>query len=261
MTAPYMVSVSLTDSSSLDRNTFPGNLEFTQELDLIFTSPVTFFVGENGSGKSTLLEAMAVLSHLPISGGGMNETDANHAIEEHSILANSLRLGFVRQPHDRYFFRADTQAHFATLLEQRRDDPDFKLPGGARADPFKEYGGRSLHRMSHGEAFLAVLKNRFRQGFFLMDEPESALSPQRQLALLVLMHNLIRRGSSQFIAATHSPILLTFPGATIISFDHGQLRQIDLEETSHFKITKNLLNNPESYWRHLSASANDTEPG
>lgn len=256
MTAPYVVHATLNDINSLDRDTFPGNLAFTRCLHLAFDSPVTFFVGENGSGKSTLLEAMAVQARLPISGGGMNEYGSSHAFDELSALAGSLRLAFIRQPKDRYFFRAETQAHFASLLEQRRDDPEFLLPGGVRADPFQEYGGRSLHQMSHGEAFLSVMQNRFDQGLFLMDEPESALSPQRQLGLLALMHNLIRTGKSQFFVATHSPILLTFPGAAIVSFDHGPLEQVDLQETSHFKITRDLLNNPEMYWHHLVATDN-----
>ena len=258
MAVPYVAYAMLNDDAPLDRNTFPGNLAFTRDLHIDFDSSVTFFIGENGSGKSTLLEAMAVLAHLPIAGGGTNEYGFNHAYNEQSILASSLRLAFVRQPKDRYFFRAETQSQFATLLEQRQDDPDFLLPGGERADPFQQYGGRSLHNMSHGEAFLSVMQNRFSQGLLMMDEPESALSPQRQLALLALMHDLVRAGRSQFFIATHSPILLTFPGATIITFDHDKLERINLEDTSHFKITRDLLNNPQRYWRHLAATHNST---
>lgn len=248
MTVPYVAYVTLKDESPLDTDSFPGSLPFTRNLHLEFDGPVTFFVGENGSGKSTLLEAMAVLACLPISGGSMNESGANHAFAERSQLANSIRLAFIKQPKDRYFFRADTQAHFASLLDQRRNDPNFY------GNPYMGYGGRSLHEMSHGEAFLAVMQNRFDHGLFLMDEPESALSPQRQLTLLALMHSLVRTGQSQFFVATHSPILLTFPGATIISFDEGRLERIALEDTTHFQITRDLLTNPEMYWRHLAAS-------
>jgi predicted ATPase len=236
------------------RDVFPGNLAFIDELHLDIDSPVTFFVGENGSGKSTLLEAMAVLAHLPITGGGTNEFQSDHAFAEQSALADSLQLAFIRQPKDRYFFRAETQAHFASLLEQRQVDPDFIDSRGVPADPFKCYGGRSLHQMSHGESFLSIMQNRFGQGLYFMDEPESALSPQRQLTLLALMHDLVRTEKSQFFIATHSPILLTFPGATIISFDHGKLGPIALEDTTHFKITRELLNKPELYWRHLVAT-------
>lgn len=247
MSVPYVAYVTHSANAPLDTDSFPGNLAFTHELHLDFESPVTFFVGENGSGKSTLLEAMAVLARLPISGGGMNESGANHAFAEQSQLAKSLRLAFIKQPKDRYFFRAETQAHFASLLEQRQSDPDFI------GDPYMRYGGKSLHQMSHGEAFLSVMQNRFDNGLLFMDEPESALSPQRQLILLALMHRLVQTGKSQFFIATHSPILLTFPGATIISFDSGRLERIALEETSHFQITRDLLNNPAMYWRHLAA--------
>jgi len=246
MTVPYVACVTLNADAPLAQDSFPGILPFTHNLHMEFDTPVTFFVGENGSGKSTLLEAMAVLARLPISGGGMNESGANHAFAERSQLANSIRLAFIRHPKDRYFFRAETQAHFASLLEQRRNDPDFI------GDPYMRYGGRSLHEMSHGEAFLSVMQNRFDDGLLLMDEPESALSPQRQLTLLALMHSFVRTGRSQFFVATHSPILLTFPGATIISFDNGQLERIALEDTAHFQITRDLLNNPEMYWRHLA---------
>lgn len=176
----------------------------------------------------------------------MNEAGRNHAFEEQSILSKHLRLAFHAKPKDRYFFRADTQAYFASLLERRQKDPDFA------GNPFDHYGGRSLHHMSHGEAFLSVMQNRFREGLFFMDEPESALSPQRQLSLLALMSDLVKNNASQFFIATHSPILLTFPKATIISFEAGQLQQVELADTSHFQITRNILNNPKQYWRYLS---------
>ena len=251
--SPIVAQVKLRVGADLDVDSFPGNLAFIKELSLDIDSPVTFFVGENGSGKSTLLEAMAVVAGLPICGGGTNDFSAQFRTEERSALAESLILAFTRQPRDRYFFRAESQFHFATLLEQRSEDPDFLDAGGNRADPFKAYGGTSLHQMSHGEAFLSVMQHRFQSGLLLMDEPESALSPQRQLALLALMHEIVAGGASQFFIATHSPILLTFPEAAIISFDHGSLRPVDIEETSHFRITRDLLNNPQAYWRHLAA--------
>lgn len=104
---------------------------------------------------------------------------------------------------------------------------------------------------SHGEAFLAILQNRIQRGVFLLDEPESALSPQRQLALLILIHNLVMQGESQFVIATHSPILLTYPGAEIVSFDGDNLSKISLEETSHYQITRGILEYPTRYWEHL----------
>ena len=228
-----------------DEDRFPFNLPWlSRDFELSFDNPVTFFVGENGSGKSTLLETIATLSRLPATGGGREELGNRYAPPESTELARHLRPWFAKQPKDAYFFRAESQSHFAYLLEQRRADPDFK------GDPFKHYGGQSLHTRSHGEAFLALMMNRFSEGFFLMDEPESALSPQRQLTLLALIAKLAATGQSQFIIATHSPILLTFPNAKLLDFDNG-ICEIAFEETSHYYITRGILENPEQYWKHL----------
>ena len=241
----YLQHLSVRGDIELDGSTFPTSLPFVRTLDIAFDASVTFFVGENGSGKSTLLEAIAHLSGLPVGGGGRNELADSQAPHRTSELAPFIRAGFKRRPPDGYFFRAEFQAHFATLLEQRRDDPDF------RADPFARYGGRSLHTRSHGEAFFAMFNSWLVPGMILMDEPEAALSPQRQLALLVHMANLARRGNVQFIIATHSPILMTFPDASIFSFDGGTIERTPLCETSHYQITRDLLNDPQRYWHHL----------
>lgn len=224
---------------------FPFSLAFVGNLYLKFTTPVTFFVGENGTGKSTLLEAIAALSRFPVSGGGRNELGAEHGPEKESPLSRGLTASFRKFPRDGYFFRAEFQAHFASLLDARRDDPDFIH------NPYALYGGASLHQRSHGESFLDVLQNRMETGLYLLDEPESALSPQRQLALLALMDDLTRVGHTQFIIATHSPILLTFPGARIVNFDDPTLPSMRLEETAHYQITRGILESPERYWRHL----------
>lgn len=245
MPSPYISYIRLKSDWPLDQTRFPGNLRFVPDLHLEFDRPVTFFVGENGSGKSTLLEAIAVLAGFPLSGGGTNEVDSGHGLGEESLLADAMRMAFNKQPKDGYFFRAELQAHFASLLDQRQADPGF--PG----NPYHRYGGKSLHTMSHGEAFLSVMTNRFSEGLFILDEPESALSPQRQLSLLTIMYDLARRRKTQFIIATHSAILLTFPDARIISFDDGTLKTVSLTETRHFQITSGILNSPESYWKHL----------
>lgn len=161
----------------------------------------------------------------------------------------------AKQPKDGYFFRAELQAHFASLLDQRRKDPDFM------GNPYGRYGGKSLHVMSHGEAFLSVMQNRFNDGLFILDEPESALSPQRQLALLALMHDLVRTGNTQFIVATHSPILLTYPGSIIVSFDGPSLQPVSLTDTKHYQITHGILTRPESYWKHLRDSDDEVKRG
>jgi predicted ATPase len=227
---------------------FPYSLPFVRGLDLKLEHAVTFFVGENGSGKSTLLEAIAELCGLPVSGGGRNELAEHPGPERRSALGGALRPAFAARPRDGYFLRAEFQAHFASLLDERRRDPDFIRYG----NPYARYGGQSLHTRSHGEAFLAVILNRMQAGLFLMDEPESALSPQRQLALLTRMAQLVEAGASQFIVATHSPILLTYPGADLVSFDEVPPRSVRLEETSHYQITRGILEAPERYWRLLT---------
>jgi predicted ATPase len=197
------------------------------------------------------MEALAELCNLPVSGGSRNEISANHGPEGSSPLARALRPAFRRRPRDGYFLRAEFQAHFASLLDTRNADPDFRLYG----DPYARYGGGSLHRRSHGEAFLAILQNRIQSGLFLFDEPESALSPQRQLALLAHMSARVATGKAQFIVATHSPILLTMPDSQILTFDGEVVREIAIEETSHYQITRGILENPAAYWKHLRDTA------
>ena len=211
-------------------------------LDLRITTPVTFLVGENGSGKSTLLEALVDIAGLPVRGGGKGEL-ADHGGE--SELAPYLRSGWTQRPGHGFFFRAEFEERFASLLDSRRDDRDFI------GDPYSRYGGRSLHERSHGEAFLHMMRAWMYPGILFMDEPESALSPQKQLTLLTLIYDMVEDRDTQFVIATHSPILMTFPGATILSLDGGDIHEITLEETQHYQITKGILESPERYWRHL----------
>lgn len=251
---PYLVRLQLKEGAA-HGDEYPFSLPLIRCLDIEFTSAVTFFVGENGTGKSTVIEAIASLCKLPVSGGGRNELASNYGPETSSPLARSLRPSFRQRPPDAYFLRAEFQAHFVSLLDARNADPDFRMWG----DPYARYGGRSLHTRSHGEAFLSILQNRIRSGLLLFDEPESALSPQRQLALMAHMSTLVAAGKSQFIIATHSPILLTFPDAQILSFDGDALHPASLEDTSHFQITKGILQNPAVYWKHLQGSKADQE--
>ena len=223
--APYLKQLSLREDRVVEFERFPFNLPFVRGLDIDFGTAVTFFVGENGSGKSTVIEAIAQLCRLPVGGGGRNELTNNHSPHAKSELAPALRASFKQRPRDGYFFRAEFHAHFASLLEERRLDPDFN------ADPYARYGGTSLHALSHGEAFLAVFESWMTPGMILMDEPESALSPQRQLSLLVRMSRLVQQGGVQFVIATHSPILLTFPGASILSFVDSQISAVKLKDT------------------------------
>ena len=227
------------------REKFPFNFPWIEELNLEFPNAVTFFVGENGSGKSTLLEAIAGLSGFPVWGGGRNDLPDQFGPERESVLAQAMYPYFKKRPRDGYFFRAEYHAQFASLLDARKRDKGFK------EDPYKRYGGQSLHTQSHGESFLALMESRLTKGLFLLDEPESALSPKRQLSLLALMLDRIKKGNSQFIVATHSPILMTFPGATVFSFDSPSLEPIDYRLSDHFQLTKGILDYPEKYWKHL----------
>lgn len=243
-TAPYLIGLKVLPEAVAGTE-YPFNLASIRSLDLRITRAVTFLVGENGTGKSTTIEALAELCGFPASGGGRNEFAATHGPEPEAALTTALRPAFRKRPRDGYFFRAEFQSHFASLLDRRRRDPDFI------GDPYGRYGGRSLYTRSHGEAFLAVFQERVGEGLYLFDEPESALSPQRQLTLLAHMATLAASGRSQFVVATHSPILLTFPGAEILSFDGDAVHPVRLEDTTHYQITRGVLESPERYWKHL----------
>jgi predicted ATPase len=205
---------------------------------------VTFFVGENGSGKSTLLEAIAVSLGFNAEGGSKNfRFDTRRS---HSVLSEHLRVvKGVKRPRDGFFLRAESFFNVATEIENLDAEPSFGPP------IIDSYGGRSLHEQSHGESFLALLLERFGgNGVYILDEPEAALSPQRQLAVLSRMHDLIL-DNSQFIIATHSPILMAYPDACIYRCDQDGLTQVAYEDTEHFKVTRDFLANPERMLRIL----------
>jgi len=228
------------------KDRFPFSLPWVKDFQMEFKSAVTFLVGENGSGKSTLVEAIAQLAGFPVCGGGKNDLANQFGPERNSELAEAMYVYFKRRPRDGYFFRAEFYAQFASLLDQRRRDPDFK------EDPYRRYGGQSPHTRSHGESYLDFLNHRVGDGLYLLDEPESALSPQRQLTLMAIMGKLLKSGKTQFIIATHSPILMTFPGSTILSLDSGSIAEVSLDQTQHYQITRGVLEYPEKYWRHLN---------
>ena len=173
-----------------------------------------------------------------------------HARAPPNSRENDVSFGstpFRQQPRDAYFFRGEISAHFASLLDQRRADPDFW------GDPYASYGGTSLHTRSHGEGYLTLMNERIgHDGIYLLDEPEAALSPQRQLALLAVLADRLQAGTSQFIIATHSPILMTIPGAEILLIEGTTISPVPLEDTEHYQVTKAVLQNPASFWKHLS---------
>jgi predicted ATPase len=205
-------------------------------LALEFTTPVTFLVGENGSGKSTLLEALAWSVGFGAQGGSRDHQFAEDT--DGYELGRALRLGWRQRTTEGFFMRAETFFNFASSLE-------------AAESTFARYGGESLHRKSHGEAFLSLFEHRFDDGLFLLDEPEAALSPQRQLAFLQILHALTASREAQFVIATHSPMLLAFPGATVLSLDNGVIEQVDYRDTDHYRITRDFLTAPERFFRYL----------
>jgi len=221
---------------------------FAEGMDLVLTAPVTFLVGENGTGKSSLLEAIAWSSGFASRGGAREYRYAEG--EDGHALGRALVLAWGQKVRDGFFLRAETFFNFATYLEEADSN-------------FRAYGGRSLHRQSHGEAFLALFNNRFEDGLYILDEPEAALSPQRQLAFLRILHTLTAPRVAQFIIATHSPMLLAFPGATVLSLDGGRLERVDYRDTEHYLLTKSFLDAPERYFRHLldDAPREGEEPG
>ena len=202
---------------------------------------VTYLIGENGSGKSTLLEAIAGAAGMNAEGGSSNFAFSTR--DSHSELWRSLRLvRGARRPRTDFFLRAESLFTAATYLE--------RLPRGA-GDPLASYGGTSLHEQSHGESFLAVMLNRFGpDGFYLLDEPEAALSTQNCLSCLRRIHELVLAGS-QFIIATHSPIVLAYPQATVYSCEDEGLEQIDYEDAQPVRLTQSFLANRERFLARL----------
>ncbi|SDN28486.1 Predicted ATPase [Psychrobacillus sp. OK028] len=217
-------------------NQYPFSIPSIQNLKQIdLQSKVTFFVGENGSGKSTLLEAIADKCEFNTAGGGRNnfyEVDASE-----SALGDYIKLSWLPKVTNGFFLRAESFYSFASHIDTMGTGP---------------YGGKSLHHQSHGEAFFSLFSNRFRgRGIYLLDEPEAALSPSRQLAFLRILHDLVQEDDSQFIIATHSPILLGYPDATILSFDDGEIKEVEYEETDHFQLTKYFLQNRERFLQEI----------
>lgn len=244
---PYLLHLELVRDRVQDFNHFPYNLPAIRGLTTLpFHPNVTFLVGENGSGKSTLLEAVAVECGLNPEGGSRNFNFATRA--SHSPLSECVRLAKApAMPGDSYFLRAESFYNVATEIE--RLDPDL----------LSVYGGKSLHEQSHGESFFALFENRFRDnGLYLMDEPEAALSPKRQLQFLGLLHDYVRRGG-QFVIATHSPIILAYPDACIYQLDSGGIREVAYTDTEHYSVTRGFLSDPQRSLAVLLSAANESD--
>jgi predicted ATPase len=233
--APYLRAIR-SNPDRMSGTRFPFAIPaFRRGIALELPTPVTFFVGENGSGKSTLLEALAEICGFNPEGG--NRDHYRETREDRSELAQALRLSWMPKMTEGFFMRAESFYNFASYLDGVSD--------------FTAYGGKSLHHQSHGESFLALFQNRFEHGLYILDEPEAALSPQRQLAFLRIIHQLEVPRHAQFLIATHSPILLAYPGATLYQFEEEGIRKVAYAETNHYLLTKEFLNGPERILRHL----------
>jgi predicted ATPase len=239
---PFLESVFLDRSRIYDPEHYAFKLPSLRGFSALELHPkVTFFVGENGSGKSTMLEALAIANGLNPEGGSRNMLFATR--ESHSQLHQALKLRrFHALIPDSWFMRAESLFNVATEIENLGFLP--------------AYGDKSLHEQSHGEAFMTLVENRFSQGLYFLDEPEAALSPQRQLEFLVLLHSLVEQ-DSQLVIATHSPIIMSYPHAKIYSFSDSGILPIAYEDTEHYRVTKTFLDNPARMLRHLIDSTHD----
>jgi len=225
---PYLKEISLKREMVEDFEAYPFCIPGIKNLkSLKFHPDVTFLVGENGSGKSTLIEAIAVGLGFNAEGGTKQSQFTTN--RTHSELHQYLRLvRSFKKPGDEYFLRAESFYNLATFMEE--------------TGYLRGYGGKSLHQQSHGESFMATLLHKLMGGgLYIMDEPEAALSPSRQMAALSAIHNLVEQ-ESQFIIATHSPILLAYPRASIYQLDEDGIRKVEYEQTEHYSVTRQFLN-------------------
>lgn len=231
---PYLSQISIRDDADVDDQAYPFSIPAVRNMGLIEPhADVTFFVGENGAGKSTLLEAIAIGMGLPSEGGNR---DVSRNEQDASALQHYLRLGrSFKKPKASYFLRAESLFNVFSYYEA------VGSPRGA------------LHQRSHGEAFMDVMLDFRPGGLYLLDEPEAALSPSRQLAALSAIHQLVQQ-ECQFIIATHSPILLSYPNAKILQFDGTGISEVAYEDTEHFAITRDFLNH---YQRRLERLLSD----
>ncbi len=228
----YWIAARFERREGWDENAYPFNLPVVRTVDeLEFHPKVTFLVGENGSGKSTLIEALAVAWGFNAEGGSTNFNFGTRA--SHSELHNFVRpIRSAKRAKDGFFLRAESHFNVATYVENTG---------------VSGYGDASLHEQSHGESFFALLDNRFRgNGLYILDEPEAALSPNRQLSFLARLHELVNQ-KSQFIIATHSPIILGYPDAWIYQTTSSGLERIEYEDTDHFQVTRNFLNRRQTF--------------
>ncbi len=266
----HLQSFTVREFNARDKDIFPFTLEIVNSLrEIRFASPVTFFVGENGSGKSTILETIACAVESVTVGSESVRTDKSLAPIRK--LAQYFRLTWTKRTRKGFFLRAEDFFGYAKTMRQTKEEfqqelnniddeyagrSDYakslaRMPyGGQLADMQRRYGD-GLDTYSHGESFLTLFQSRFvPDGLYLLDEPEAALSPMRQLTFLAALKQMVAE-NSQFIIATHSPIILAFPDAQILQFANGKIKEVKYNQLEHVQLTKDFLTNPDSFLRHL----------
>ena len=236
----HLKEVRLLSEKYPTRDRYPFNIDVLQKTGSIaFSSPITFFVGENGSGKTTLLEALARRCHIHIWSGVDNTRVEPNPYEE--MLFLYIQVEWTDSIVPGSFFSSQIFRNFAELVEMWEADN----PG-----QIEYFGGKSLVTQSHGQSLMSFFKARYKiKGLYLLDEPETALSPKSQLELLKLLREMGALGHAQFIIATHSPILLACPGSMIYSFDHTPVKTIPYEDTEYYRIYKTFMENPSQYFK------------
>lgn len=269
----HLRSISLQHDSDFP-DIFPFNVPVIKALDTLeFPTPITFFVGENGSGKSTILEAIAAATNLPTI--GEQDTERDSTLQDIRRLSQKIKWVWSKRVKLGFFMRSEDFFGFSKRISQQAAYMKKMLEGGNEEDALYHEGqsefarqlskqgyarehqslkhlyGDGLDAQSHGESYFKLFNARFRSGgLYLLDEPEAPLSPNRQLTLIAMIKQMIDQ-DAQFIIATHSPILLAYPDATIYNFEHGQILHADYEELEHVQITRGFLNNPDAYLKHL----------
>lgn len=251
---------------------FPFSVPAIRELlgrELTFTAPVTFLVGENGSGKSTLLEALACAARAVTVGSAPAEQD--DSLSGARQLASVMRLSWARRTHRGFFLRSEDFFGYARRMQSIREDAEntlreldadqelsptarafARIPHASTVHAIRQRYGEGLDQVSHGESYFALFRSRMvPNGLYLLDEPEAPLSPTRQIGLLSLMKEQVEQHNAQFIIATHAPILMAYPGATILSFDGGTIHPVSFDAVEHVRLLRDFLHAPERFLRHI----------
>lgn len=224
-----------------DRSIFPFSIPAIRSGDfsIEFKKPVTIIVGENGTGKSSILEAIAANCGFSLTGGTRNHVTEN---SEKENLSEVCRLSWLPRVSTGFFLRAETFFSFIQSIDNLADSTG--------TDIYQGYGGKSLRERSHGEAFLSLFENRFgKQGIFILDEPEAALSPQRQVEFLRVIDAMETQGQAQVIIATHSVMIMGYPNAQVIKIDNSGAKEIDFTNTSHFQVMADYISDPENFMK------------